>query len=140
MAAIYQPIIGGIQWLSTTLYPIDANDNVQVTMSFEDGSIEPIPSDAFEGSKSLVDGSYIQKRWFYTDGPYEDAYEGSKTLVDGSYIQKRWFYTDGPYEDAYEGSKVLIDGSYVKKRVFGDSPDEELLLTCAIESGTLELI
>ena len=54
-------------------------------------------------------------------------------MLDGLYEQKRWFYTDGPYDESvtYTDAEVL-DGTYVIKVITADSPDEELQLSVVI--------
>ena len=141
MAAIFMWRVNEVEVLTTTLYPLDVNDGLEISTSFSFGSMPEIPSDAAETTYSLLNGTYTQLRWFFTDGPYEDSAENLYSLLDGTYTQLRWFHVDGPYDDSAENLYSLLDGTHIRKRVEADSPDEKLDISATIRNTcTMELV
>lgn len=141
MAAIYGWYGSNVLLLTTTLYPVDVDDSMELSITINIGSMTLIPLDNLETSHEVMDGLYVQERWFYSDGPYEDSLETSQIVMDGTYVQERWFYSDGPYDDSIDTSHEVMNGSYVNKRVEADTPDEELQLAISIDSScTMEAI
>jgi hypothetical protein len=114
MAAIYCPPWPKDVEVTTTLYPIVVVDYMQVAASFNAGWMAQIPHDEIEASHDVQSASYIQARWWYTDGPYDDYTEASHDIQAGSYIQTRWWYLDGPYDDYTEATHDIQSGSYIR--------------------------
>lgn len=141
MAAIYTPPWPLAEMFTTTLYPVDMTDAVGITIAVQGGALSLLPQSDIETSHGMEDGTYIQERWFYQDGPYDSDIEATHGMEDGTYTQLRWFYQDGPYDSDFECSYGLMDGTLINKLVEADTPDEELQLAIRIEaSSTMDLI
>ena len=107
MAAIYMWPVDDQILLTTTLYPVDAVEKLEISCAPLSGWLAPIPSESLETAHSVIDMSYVQARWYLEDGPYEDELETAHTV---------------------------LDMTYVRKKVEADSPDEGLQLAITIET------
>ena len=136
MAAIYTPMWPIDIEVTTTLYPVDVTDAMDISVDVAESSMGLIPSDELLNTFRMGDSTYIQKRWFYEAGPFDDYIENTFGMEDGTYIQKRWFLVDGPYDDYIENTFGMEDGSLINKLVEVDSPDEELQLSCVTNSAS----
>jgi len=132
MAAIYMWPVDDQILLTTTLYPVEVVDSLQVGLTFSGGFLDLIPGSDFQSTQLMQDGTYIQVRWFYEDGPYDSDLASTQGMEDGTYIQVRWFYEDGPYDSDLQSTQTLLDGTYVSKLIEADTPDEELQLALTI--------
>jgi hypothetical protein len=140
MAAIYMWRQGEVTVITTTPYPLDATDGMDVVLSFSEGALTDVPVDEVQTYDiTAFDGSYTQLRWFYTYGPDTDEVQSTNvTAFDGSYTQLRWFYTYGPDTDEAQTTDIsAFDGAYNLKLVEADSPDEEIDISFAFVGGTL---
>ena len=126
MAAIYQWFEENQTLLTTTLYPVETVEALQISGEVSGGALIAIPVEDIEGSADIVNMTYIQQRWFYEDGPYDDGIQGDADIVNMTYVQQRWFITDGPYDESIEGSADVVNITNVNKRVEADTPDESL--------------
>ena len=134
MAAIYMWIEDEYILLTTTLYPVEVVDNLQIGITFSGGFMSPIPESIISATQDMEDGTYIQVRWFYFDGPYDSDLEATQDMGDGTYVQVRWFYYDGPYDSDLEATQAMADGTYVTKLVLADTPDEALQFALSINN------
>jgi hypothetical protein len=135
MAAIYQWFDTTI-YVTTTLYPVEAFDGIDISVTIDSGSMTALPGEGIDVAHDLISGTYTQLRWFYTDGPYTDGLDVTHDLVAGTYTQLRWFYTDGPYNEGIDVTHDLVAGSYDQVLIEADSPDEGLDLSIAIETSS----
>ena len=135
MAAIYMWPVDDQILLTTTLYPVEVNDSLEINVTLSGGFLELIPGSSLESTQTILDGTYTQVRWFYTDGIYDSDLESTQDMEDGTYVQVRWFYRDGPYDDNLESTQVMLDGTYISKLVAADTPDEKLQLALAINNN-----
>jgi len=142
MAAIYMWPVDNQIILTTTLYPVEVVESIQLGAVIKDGSMWEIPFDEVATTHDLLSGSYTQLRWWYSDGPYQDDVSTTHDLLSGTYVQLRWWYTDGPYDDEVATTHDLISASHIRGLVIGDTPDEELQLGAAIYPAgcSMELI
>ena len=141
MAAIFCPPWPKDLELTTTLYPVVVVESFQMSASFTDGWMALIPVDFLEMTQAVISGTYIQKRWFISDGPYDDDLEMTQAVISGTYIQLRWFISDGPYYDFLEMTQAVISGTYVNKLIEADTPDESLQMGISINNTcTMDLI
>jgi len=131
MAAIFMWRLKAQQVLTTTLYPVDANDGLDLSLALTKGTLAEIPHDELTVTEELISASYIQTRWFLTDA-YEDSLTATEELVSASYTQVRWFFTDS-YEESLTVTEELVDATYIRKLVEADSPDEGLQFSLAIK-------
>ena len=111
MAAIYMWFSDEeIIVLTTTLYPVDAEDYLQLAGSIVSGTMT-LP---------------------YTDHAIDIL---PAEFVSASYIQKRWYYEYGPDEDHFEIlAAEFVSTSYIRIRVIGEAPPEELQLDFTIKN------
>lgn len=138
MAAIYIPPWPIAEQFTTTLYPVDTSEFLQLGAVIGECSTKEIPKDYIgTTSKAMLDGTYEQKRWFYEYTIGVD-YVGptGKEMLDGTYIQKRWFY-ELTIDADYIGTtgKEMLDGTYIRKKVIADSPLELLQLNATISAS-----
>lgn len=142
MAAIYMWRVDEQLLLTTTLYPAEAVESMNIGATIVDGAMPLIPWDALQTyNDDLKSISYTQVRWFYEDGPYDDALETTDDLLSMSYTQVRWFYEDGPYEDGLVVTSDLRSITYTLKGVLADAELEKLYLGARITTDcSMELI
>ncbi len=134
MSAIYMWHSGTQIFLSTTPYPIEVVELLQLDVTFSGGILDLIPESDLQFTQDMQDGTYIQVRWFYEDGPYDSDLQFIQDMQDGTYIQVRWFYEDGPYDSDLQSTQLMLDGTYETKLVEADTPDEKLQLDIAINN------
>ena len=86
--AICEPI-GFIETiLSSKLYPITASDSMEIAATLSGGDMFMIPTSYVDTTFSPEDGTYVQKRWFYADGPYDNDVDTTFSVEDGELINK----------------------------------------------------
>ena len=141
MTAIYMWLEGGITYLTTTLYPVDVVDSLLIDITFSSGSMSLIPSDSVGTDHTVLDMTYVQQRWFYSDGPYADSTSTDHIVLDMTYVQQRWFYEAGPYDDSTSADHTVLDMTYIRLVVLVDTPDEKLQLNVSIkDTCSMDLI
>lgn len=139
MAAIYMWRQGETIVITTTPYPIEGVEAVEVGASAGPGNMGPIISDDVAPQMvTPVAMTYDQLRWFLNDGPYDDDVAPQMvTPVAMTYDQLRWFLEDGPYDDATAPQMVQpVAMTYEAKLVYADSPDEELEVSGSASSAS----
>lgn len=143
MAAIYVPAQVRTVVMTTTLYPVEADESVVFGIKVAAASMDLL---AVSGPSTVVigmlGGTLIQERWFIEDGPYDS---GPSTIelgmLGGTLIQERWFITDGPYDSGPSTIALgMLGGTLINKLVIVDSPDELLQLNARISSCSMDLI
>ena len=114
MAAIYTPPWPMAEMFTTTLYPVVAVDSLGMNITVNNGAMILIPVSDIDNTFDALNGTLIQLRWFYFDGPY-----------------------DGDIDNTFDA----LDGTLINKLVEADSPDEKLQLALRIEAtSTMDLI
>ena len=150
MAAIYMWPEDKYLLLTTTPYPVEMVERIVFGINVDAMSMKPIAQEHFSNDFSAgPDGSLIQKRWFWTDGPYFDEFASEFGVgPDGTLIQLRWFWEDGPYLDEFTNTFGVLDGTLILTRIIVEAdtgssgkPYEELQLNCRInDTCTMDLI
>lgn len=143
MAAIYMWPVDNQVILTTTLYPVDVTEALQLSITFTDGDMFLIPFDDVTNSFGMgPDGTLEQLRWFLEDGPYDDEVTASFGMEDGTLEQLRWFFEDGPYDDEVTAGFGMGSLGYLDRLlVIGDTPDEALQISITInDTCTMELL
>ena len=144
MAAIYCP-----PWpleVTTTPYPVEVFDKIELTISFDDGYMGELPHSEATIDFGSTGGSWSQERWFSSDGPYDSDGTIDFDSPGGRWLQVRWFYEDGPYDSNATIGFGAVDGLWKNKLVVADTgstnkPYEELQLNIAISPDcAMELI
>jgi len=134
MAAIYTWYDDGIVYLTTTLYPVEVLEAMELNISITVGSMYLVPTDEIAFINDMDSTIYTQVRWFYEDGPYADEIAFINDMDSTSYVQTRWFYEDGPYTDEIGFTDDMFEIIVLLKGVLADTPDEELQLSIAIDA------
>lgn len=136
MAAIYQWIIGDEVVYTTTLYPIEAEDSLQLTVTVQDGgylSNFPVDNVSFSWSpeqfelvtlllSSNTDTDYVQFEWEPREFELVELLLSANTDVD--YVQFEW---------------APIDFEIIDMLVICDTPDESLQFTVTVNAGNSSL-
>ena len=139
MAAIYMWRGLNRLVLTTTLYPVEVADSLELSVSVSGGNMDQIPMDYLSTTHALISATYIQTRWYF-EHDEEDFLATTHDLVSATYIQKRWYYT-ADEEDFLSTTHALIDASYIRRLVKVDTgssgkPYEELQLAIAIHTAS----
>jgi hypothetical protein len=121
---------------STTLYPVDAGDSVELGGVLSYGHMMEMPIDEVAMGYSMHDGTYEQVIWYIDYGPDIDEVEMGFDMQGSTYEQVIWYIDYGPDTDEVEMGFDLVDGTLINKLVEADSPDESLQLGCAIDSSS----
>lgn len=139
MAAIYMWPVDEQLLLTTTLYPIDVAENIICSISFSNGSMEPIPSENATLQAGELVGSYAQTRWFHEYDAGTEAVTLEAGELTGSYTQTRWFheYDAGVEAVTLEAGELI--GTYSRTKVWADSEDEELEFSVAISASNCSM-
>jgi hypothetical protein len=141
MAAIYMWPLDESVVVTTTLYPIEANDGLSMNVAIWGGAMDPIPNSYGTQVTDILVASYIQLRWYYEDGPYDSYGEQDTDIWEASYTQLRWYYEDGPYDSAGEQTTDILEASIINYIVFGEALPEDLLLSTRPDTdSTMDLI
>ena len=141
MAAIYMWPVDDQILLTTTLYPVEVVDSLQISVTMNLGDMFLLPHSEFQSTFGMEDGTYTQLRWFYSDGPYDSDLQSTFGMENGTYTQLRWFYEDGPYDSDLQSTFAMLDGTLINKLVIADTPDESLQLNVVINNTcSMELV
>lgn len=114
--------------LTTTLYPVEVTDSFQLSADISGGSMSLIPIDSIDGGGDIL--SVVLNQILLTTGPYEDSIDGGGDVLSVTLYQI--LLTAGPNEDSIDGGGDVLSVVLQSKLVTGDTPDEELQLTCDI--------
>lgn len=104
------PIGPPYEYLTSQLYPIEAEDGYECVTALLAGLVQGVNRDAYETDTALTGGALITLVHVY-DMPRTDAYETDTELTGGALI-RLVVTTDIPRE-AYETDTVLTGGSLV---------------------------
>lgn len=129
MAAIYMWFDNEEMVLTTTLYPVEVEDNLQLNVSLSSGSLEPIPLDEVDVSYSI--GSISVDEILLTAPPVDDDADVSYAL-SGIEV-KTVLLSASPVDDDADASYNIVNVEVLSKLVIADTPDEELQLACSID-------
>lgn len=129
MAAIYMWFEKDVQIWTTTLYPIELDDNLQLGVTIGECSMTPPPSDEVDTTWSVLD--ITVDTILLTAPPVDDdvdvAWEIQAVEV------KTILLAAPPIDDDVDVSWVLQDIELINKLVTVDTPDEELKLGISID-------
>ena len=130
-----------LTYLTTWIYPVYAFDDMDISLTVSGGLMQELPQSDVWNSFGAEDGTLIQLRWFYADGPYDSFVWNSFGAEDGTLTQLRWFYADGPYDSLVYNTFGVEDGELLNKLVRAESPDELLDMSITInDTCTMDLI
>lgn len=130
MAAIYMWRQGEVLVITTTPYPIDYTESLEISVSPVSGDLFAIPQDYFDTGIALVSGELNLIRFDqFVD---EEGFDTGLALVSGQLNIIR--FDVFAEEEAFDTGISLISGTLIGKVVEGDTPDESLEVSCTIES------
>jgi len=115
--------------LTTTLYPIEINDDLQTGLTMGECLMEPVPFDEADFSYSLQEVEV--KVILLTADPELDDVDFSYSLE--AVEVRTILLSAAPELDDVDFSYELVEAEVVDKLVTVDTPDEELQLACSID-------
>lgn len=131
MAAIYQWFVQNVQVLTTTLYPIEVLDAIQMSCQLGPGpALRSVPTDDFDTSTSFI--SMGIKQLLKTTGPYDNEYDSTTSFV--SMEIRQLLKITGPYDDIYDSITTMVSVSLSEVLVTIDTPDEALEFAFELET------
>jgi len=126
-------LAGRTQVLTTTLYPAETTDAMELGISLVSGRMDPIPNEAYELSMIALDGDIVE---ILLTAPTEDeAYELSMVALDGDI--EEILITLPTQDEAYELSMTALDGDIQSKLVFAEMPDEAMDIGISFINGSM---
>jgi len=105
MAAIYMWVEYNLELLTTTLYPIELIDGVNMLPTLVGFGMRVIPEDTVNADFSLV--SMSLRQLLKTYGPVEDTINADFALA--SVTLRQLLKTYGPVEDTINADFILVD-------------------------------
>lgn len=131
MAAIYQWFEGAEVTFTTTLYPITDINYVDVTCTFNDGEMRPIPPDFVELDTVQPISGTLQRYLYWTDPEDDDVELDYLRPLDGTLTSM--LFSTPPEDDTVELDFLRpLNGTLDRILVTVDSPDEMLGISCAV--------
>jgi len=130
MAAIYMWFQRDIQLLTTTLYPLEVVDEVQLEFNISSAAMTPINQEELDISANLIAVTMNQILLSY--GTPQDELDISANLMAVNLYQILLSY--GPGEDELDIAGDVIEVELLDILVRTDTPDEKLQLDFDINS------
>jgi hypothetical protein len=121
------------QILTTTHYPIENTDGMDLSIALVDGNLTLIPEEDYEFSLLALSGNITQI--LLTAPTPDEEYEFSLLALDGNITQI--LLTAPMAEEEYEFSLLALNGSITKKLVTALMPEEGMDLSIALISGSM---
>jgi len=137
MAAIYQWFDGVIEvqiW-TTTPYPIEVIEGIEITCDLVSGYLTPIPGDLIDLGGTFLGGAIVQILLSY--GPDDDSIDLGGTFLGGSIVQILLSY--GPDDDLIDIAGTFLGGVLEEKLVTALAPDEGIEVTCDLIPGSCSM-
>jgi hypothetical protein len=118
---------------TTTLYPIEVVEGLDVGIALQEIAMREIPNDSLDISYSQIYS--LMRDLLLATGPYDDALDISYSQI---FSQMRDLLLEtGPYDDALDMSYSHIFSLLVPKLVKADMPDEGLDIGIALLDVTM---
>jgi len=130
MAAIYQWFQRDVQVLTTTLYPLEVIDAIQLNFNIVSGSLQPVPQDSLYMSANVT--AIVLNQILLSYGTPEDSLDISANVTYVHLNQILLSY--GTPEDELDIAGDLIEVLLISLLVTVDTPDEKLQLDFDINS------
>ena len=135
MAAIYQWYIDRAQVLTTTLYPVEVIDGMDLSCQVSYTHLASIPVDSFDMSSSV--DSMILHTVLKLYGPINESFD-TTSLID-SMILKEVLKVHTATPEEFDLSSSVDSVSMSEALVTIDTPDEALEFSCALETANCSL-
>jgi hypothetical protein len=124
---------GSVQVLTTTLYPAEATDAMELAISLIDGLMEPIPEENAVFNFAALDGIITQI--LSSTGPHDENAEFNFAALDGTI--ETILLSTGPHDEAASFNFAALDGTVEEKLVEALMPDEAMDITIALIDGSM---
>jgi hypothetical protein len=125
MAAIYMWFESELQVFTTTLYPVEVADSMQLSADISAGSLTPVPYESLDLSGDIASAAMPVILISY--GPDNESHDISGDLT--SVTLYPILITYGPDNEDHDNSGDLVSVTKPLKLVTVDTPDEKLQLT-----------
>lgn len=123
------------QELTSTLYPLEMEEAVQLDIGIADASMNPIPEDSMEFGVTFLSGSLAEI--LVSTGPYDDAMDFGVTILSATLVQL--LLETGPYDDAMDFGVTFLSGELIFKLIETYAPDEALQLGIALDEAACSM-
>jgi hypothetical protein len=121
------------QTLTTTLYPLQAQDAIELSVTLASGGLWPIPVDNMDLGVEFLSGNLEE---ILLETPvYPDNMDLGAEFVSGELVTI--LLTIGPYPDDMNLGVSFVDGLLEAKLVSVFAPDEALELSVTLASGSM---
>lgn len=128
MAAIYMWFDSEEMILTTTLYPVEVIDGMQLAADIYGGSLSQILAEDHQNSADILSlGTYVI---LITYGTPEEFHQNSSDILSlGTYVI---LITYGTPEEFHQNSCNILSLGIVDLLVIVDTPDEKLQIDCDV--------
>jgi hypothetical protein len=123
------------QELTSTLYPLEMEEALDIGIALGDASMSPIPEDSMEFGMTFLSGTLSQV--LLETGPYEDEMQFGVSFLSGTLTQL--LLETGPYDDAMNFGVTFLSGELVFKLIESYAPDEALQLGIALDEAACSM-
>jgi hypothetical protein len=127
-------LAGATQVLTTTLYPAESLDAMELSISLIAGHMLPIPEEAIDFTFAALDGSITQT--LISTGPHDEAADFAFAALDGSITEV--LLTTGPHDEAADFTFAALDGDIENKLVEALMPDEAMDISISLIAGSMD--
>ena len=135
MAAIYQWFVGDVQILTTTIYPIEAEESLQTSVSFDAGYAGPIQFEKMDYGMTLLSMDVFP---ILIELPEEeDKMDYGMTLLSMDVFEV--LINIPAQEDKMDYGMTLLDMDVIPRLITIYSPDEELKSTIYLDSANCSM-
>jgi hypothetical protein len=121
------------QTLTTTLYPLQAQDAIELSVTLAAGALWPIPVDNMDLGAEFISGTLTEI--LLNAGPYPDNMDLGVNIINGVLVTI--LLNAGPYPDDMDLGVSFVDGLLEAKLVSIYAPDEALELSVTLASGSM---
>jgi hypothetical protein len=126
-------LAGRTQVLTTTLYPAETLDAMEIGISLVSGRMDPIPIEEYEFTLVALNGNITPI--LLTAPTQDEEYEFTLVALNGSITQI--LLTAPTEEEEYEFTLVALDGNVESKLVEAELPDEAMDIGISLISGSM---
>jgi hypothetical protein len=128
-----------LQTLTTTIYPLEAAEALQLSIALAEAELQPIPEDVVDLVPNFISAEMFDIQ--ISGGPYDDAVDLNPSMGDsfqGATLTQVVIFT-GPFDDAVDLDHGFFGAIMEDKLVKVYAPDEALQLSIALDEGAWTL-
>jgi hypothetical protein len=127
-------LAGATQVLTTTLYPAESLDAMELSISLITGYMLPIPEEAIDFSFAALDGNILPI--LLSTGPHDEEIDFTFAALDGNI--ETALLSSGPHDEEIDFAFAALDGNIESKLVEALMPDEAMDISIALISGSMD--